>query len=1087
MSDEEKLISHYRLKTLLRKDGFGAVYAAEDTRDQKECVLRVIELDQNTLKRITGKARTHAQREHALIEQIRQRMKRISELKNSHVLPVIEFGEEHIQGNNDIIFYMVSPYEKESLLSYWSAHTSSAELISLEIVTELLEQAADALYYVHRRGLVHQYVRLSSFMLHKTARSHRLHVYLTDFWFADISAAILEEGQVAQDLSVYLASEQLAGRAVAASDQYALAILIYELLLGYRLSGVDLSLGLYERFVRQRGAEVSTAEIELARRIDLVLARALAEDATARYHNIEEFASLFRAVALGEMLELQEDTAKLPAMGYQGGQKSAELAAAAVGALAAGEIVAEISGTWEEEVTETQVESDETTLRRHPSLHKTVLTSEGMEAAEVVVGSEVLAETSISEQATVVSETAQGETVVAEAATVVEEEQTQPSAGVTGAAGFVAGLAVGEILQSATDISEEQTQIAESSAAAFAAGEAALREADSAREGGLLAESAAGLAAGEILQRKKDLAEEEKLRAELAEEHTLRIESSAAAFAAGLAAGAALQHETGIIEKQTERGESSAAVFAAGTAAGLVAGAALQREKDIAEEQTQIIPIGGAAAGTIASEEEIDIAEEETQIIPVGGALLAGAAGLAAGEVLAGELEETAGNGAAGAGLVAGGVLAGEIEQTQLAGAGFAAGGVAGGAGVIGGGAVGGGVIGGGVVGGGATGTGAIIPPPPPARRRRRRGRTWLIAAIIALLLVLLFGVLGVYALNQSSATVTLTLQSHTIQNTYLVTATTSSTSVNGQVQASFFKQSASLSKSGKSTGYYQGSQSSGFIKFYNSSTGCGCPTIIPAGTEFTGASGVTVVTDEVASVASLCYVTVHAHALIYSPGGDIPAGDIQASYSSKISAGNPYAFGGGQFGQSNALVQQSDIDHLARTLRTQVEQNAQAVIQTRLTSSQHLFAQADCKTKVKSAPPAGSYATSFTVTASTTCSAEAYDYSAAIQIVTQQVQNEASSFSNDEFILIGGLRTSVSSATVTDAQGTLLLAVKAVGKWVRKLAGDLKSYIAGKPVSDARALLLQLGASNVAISVSGRDPNMLPSDSSKITIVTKS
>ena len=83
MSDEEKLVSHYRLKNILRRDGFGAVYFAEDTRDQKACVLRIIELDHPTLTRITGRVRARSQRDHPLIEQIRQRMKRIAELKGA--------------------------------------------------------------------------------------------------------------------------------------------------------------------------------------------------------------------------------------------------------------------------------------------------------------------------------------------------------------------------------------------------------------------------------------------------------------------------------------------------------------------------------------------------------------------------------------------------------------------------------------------------------------------------------------------------------------------------------------------------------------------------------------------------------------------------------------------------------------------------------------------------------------------------------------------------------------------------------------------------------------------------------------------
>ncbi|HEX7735498.1 MAG TPA: hypothetical protein VF458_11575 [Ktedonobacteraceae bacterium] len=1138
MPDEEKLVSHYRLKTLLRKDGFGAVYAAEDTRDQKECILRVIELDQDTLRRITGRMRAHSQRDHPLIEQIRQRMKRIAELKNSHILPVIEFGEEHIQGNNDIIFYMVSPYEKESLLFYWSEHTSSATLISLEIVIEFISQAAEALYYVHRRGLIHQYVRLSSFMLRSSTRSRRLHLYLTDFWFADISTAILEQGQVAQDLSVYLAAEQLTGKAVFASDQYALAILAYELLLGHRLSGVDISLGLYERFMRQRaasGIEVSAAELELARRIDLVLVRALAENASARYQNIDEFASTFKAIAAGESVDLLEDTTKLPALGHRAGPRGAEVAAfaGAAGVLAAGEVVEEFTETQEE----IEVEGGRT---RHPSLHKTVLTSEGMEVVEASAGAGAIEETVISEQQAVSSETTGGETIVAEeeTLTVVKEEQTGASAGTAGAAGFVAGLAAGELLQRVTDIAEERTLLVGNSAAAFAAGEATQREADLAEEQTLRAESAtaaaAGLVAGEAIQREADLAEEQRLRGELAEERTLRAESTAAAAAAGLIAGEAIQREVDLSEERTEVRESSAA---AGAAAGLVAGEVLAQEADISQEQTQIIAGGGSATGEVASstlsEQETDISEENTRIIPAaGGALLVGVAGLAAGGLASefeatelaggtassaaaaatGDIEATQKAGGVAATGAAGGVIAagGGIEATQRAGGVAAAGGLsaveesaaaaglagatlaAGGTAARGSTQAGSGVIGGGVIGGGVIGGGVL---PPPARRRPRRRRILLIAAILAVLLVVIFGGIGaVFAFNQvraqsSTATVTLTLESHTIQNTYLVTATTSTTITQGQVQASLLTQTASQSKGGQATGYYQGAQSRGFIRFHNSSTGCGCPIIIPAGTAFTGNSGVTVVTDETASVAALCNVTVHAHAVVSGPGGNIPTGDIHANFNSHISATNPFAFSGGQPGQSNALIQQSDIDQVAKSLSAQVIQSAQSGIQSQLKGNQHLFADPTCQTKVKSDHSAGEFASRFNVTVTANCSAEAYDYDAAVQIITQQIQTEASSFSSDQsFQFDGKLQTTITNATVTDAKtGTIQLAIKAVGKWVHKLTSHLESLIAKKSVSEARAILMLAGASNVEISVSGPDPNTLPSDSSKITIIVKS
>ncbi|HET8843494.1 MAG TPA: protein kinase, partial [Ktedonobacteraceae bacterium] len=317
-----KQVSHYQLNSLLRRDGFGAVYLGEDVRTQKAVVLRVIELDHQTLARITGRVRARSQREHPLIEQIRQRMKQIAELKNSHILSVLEYGEEHLQETNDIIFYMASPFEKGNLLSYWSEYNDREESISLEVVAELLNQASLALLYIHKRGLVHQYVRLSSFILRSSARSRRLHLLLTDFWFADITMAILGEGQLSQDLSIYSAPEQLNGRAVPASDQYALAVLIYELLLGYRLSVIDCSLGLYERFLLQRSSEISLHKLEIARRIDQVLLRALAELPQERFSNISEFAALFYQASRGEALELEADTT-LTLAAHTPGRKSA--------------------------------------------------------------------------------------------------------------------------------------------------------------------------------------------------------------------------------------------------------------------------------------------------------------------------------------------------------------------------------------------------------------------------------------------------------------------------------------------------------------------------------------------------------------------------------------------------------------------------------------------------------------------------------------------------------------------------------------------------------------------------------------------
>lgn len=378
--------------------------------------------------------------------------------------------------------------------------------------------------------------------------------------------------------------------------------------------------------------------------------------------------------------------------------------------------------------------------------------------------------------------------------------------------------------------------------------------------------------------------------------------------------------------------------------------------------------------------------------------------------------------------------------------------------------------------------------------RRRHGGRRWLSAALLALVAFLIIGAL-LFALiqftGQSAATVTLTLQSHTIQNSYLVTAVTGTVS-QGEVQASMLTQTVSQSKSGQASGFFSGTQASGFITFRNTSTGCGCPVVIPAGTAFTGASGVTVVTSVAASVASMCSVTVPAHALIVGPGGDIPAGDIHAAFSPHISATNATAFSGGQFGQSNVIIQQSDINGLASTLQKQVLQSALAGIQAQVTGNQRLLGSPACKTKTTANHAAGDFASSVTVTVSVTCAAEAYDYAEAIKIVQHEVQIQASSYFSSQFALVGAVQATLTRSLLTDARaGTILLVFNGVGKWVYNFSHGLQQslvhVIAGKTVADARSILAgQAGVAAVSIKVSGRDQSTLPTDNSKITIVLK-
>jgi len=441
---------------------------------------------------------------------------------------------------------------------------------------------------------------------------------------------------------------------------------------------------------------------------------------------------------------------------------------------------------------------------------------------------------------------------------------------------------------------------------------------------------------------------------------------------------------------------------------------------------------------------------------------------------------------AGGAGLLAGGAFSsagGNRQGAGVAGAAAYQGGMVQQAGV-GMGGVAAGILGRAPVGAG------LVPVSGTAGTGRRR-RILLVALLSMLVLALVGSGLLVFASSQTSATVTLTLQSRLIQNTYLVTATTATTS-QGQVQATVLTQTVVQSKTAHASGYFPGFQASGFLTFQNTSTICGCPIFIPAGSSFTSSTGVTVVTNSGISVAAQCVVTVAAHATIYGSGGDIPAGSIHATFGAHIQGTNRLAFTGGQSGKSNALVQQGDINGLTSALQAQNEQDAHSRLQTGLQSGQRLAGAPLCHSKAAADHPVGSVAMSVMVTVTTTCTAEAYDFSGMLQIVGQKVQVQAASYFSSDFVEVGALQAAVTNTTLTDARsGTLLLAVQATGKWAYRFNQNLKrslaKVIAGKDVSQVRALLSsEAGIAAVSITISGSNHNTLPTDDTRIAIVLK-
>lgn len=170
-----------------------------------------------------------------------------------------------------------------------SPRVGSVAPLSLQQVLSYVEQAADALYYAHQRGLIHLDVKPANLLLDAQGR----------LMLADFGVSVLLEGYTHASLHYYVgtplytAPEQWLEQPRTASDQYALAVTCYQLLTG-RPPFTGNLYAVMHGHLQAAPAPMSEFNPLIPAPIESVIGRALAKDPTERYPDIRAFAQAFR-------------------------------------------------------------------------------------------------------------------------------------------------------------------------------------------------------------------------------------------------------------------------------------------------------------------------------------------------------------------------------------------------------------------------------------------------------------------------------------------------------------------------------------------------------------------------------------------------------------------------------------------------------------------------------------------------------------------------------------------------------------------------------------------------------------------------
>lgn len=217
----------------------------------------------------------------------------LSKLDHPHIIHIYDFGL-----TDDDIPYLVMSYMPYGTLR--QRHPRGTRLPLGEVV-HYVRQVAEALQYVHEHQLVHRDVKPQNMLL--TGQNE---IILNDFGTATISYSLVPNVVDFEGTVLYAAPEQLEGCSLRSSDQYALAIMSYEL-----LTGSWPFVGTFEEVAHKHLFEqpptLYSRGVVVSSLIEEALQRALSKDPRDRFASIQDFAN-----ALDEGCLLEEILGQTP-------------------------------------------------------------------------------------------------------------------------------------------------------------------------------------------------------------------------------------------------------------------------------------------------------------------------------------------------------------------------------------------------------------------------------------------------------------------------------------------------------------------------------------------------------------------------------------------------------------------------------------------------------------------------------------------------------------------------------------------------------------------------------------------------------
>lgn len=252
---------NYKLIQQLGEGGFAEVYLGEHIHLGSHAAIKVL----------------HSQLTSDDVEKFRNEARTIVRLVHPHIVRLLEFG---IEGKTP---FLVMDYAPNGTLRH--RHPRGVPL-PLTTVVSYVKSLADALQFAHDEKLIHRDIKPENILV-----GRRNEILLSDFGIAIVAQSSRYQGT--QDMAgtiAYMAPEQIQAHPRAASDQYSLAIVVYEWLTGDRpFHGSFTEIAIKHSVVPPPPLREKLPTISPD--IEQVVLTALAKDPKERFGSVQAFAN----------------------------------------------------------------------------------------------------------------------------------------------------------------------------------------------------------------------------------------------------------------------------------------------------------------------------------------------------------------------------------------------------------------------------------------------------------------------------------------------------------------------------------------------------------------------------------------------------------------------------------------------------------------------------------------------------------------------------------------------------------------------------------------------------------------------------